>query len=138
VLTAAEIAAALGVAHLAMGWPPFMSAPTSSSRPGRPGSTPLIDSVYPHLTDDAGLREQAAFARSLGFFGKSAIHPGQLPILHEVFTPTTEEITWAREVIAAFDAAGGEALRQPSGEFVDLPVADRAHRLIHLAASARG
>ena len=52
------------------------------------GIEPPIDSVYPHLDDDAGLREQAEFARSLGFFGKSAIHPRQLPVLHEVFTPT--------------------------------------------------
>jgi citrate lyase beta subunit len=51
--------------------------------------------------------------------------------------PTAEEISWAREVIAAFDAAGGEALRLPSEAFVDLPVADRARRLLQLAAGAR-
>ena len=94
-------------------------------------------SPYGGRSPRGALGEQAAFARSLGFFGKSAIHPRQLPILHEVFTPTAEEISWAREVIAAFDAAGGEALRPPSGEFVDLPVADRAHRLLHLAGSTR-
>ncbi len=99
------------------------------------GIEPPIDSVYAQLDDEAGLREQAKFARSLGFFGKSAIHPRQLPVLHQVFTPTTQEIAWAREVLAAFDAAGGAALRLPSGEFVDLPVAERARRLLELAGS---
>jgi citrate lyase subunit beta / citryl-CoA lyase len=100
------------------------------------GLEPPIDSVYPRLDDDAGLREQAEFARSLGFFGKSAIHPRQLPILHEVFTPSQEEVAWAREVLAAFDAAEGGALRLPSGEFVDLPVAERARRVLQLAAGS--
>src|SRR6478609_9792401 len=68
------------------------------------GIEPPIDSVYPHLDDPDGLREQAEFARSLGFFGKSAIHPRQIDILHQVFTPTGSEISWAQEVVAAFDA----------------------------------
>ena len=77
------------------------------------GIEPPIDSVFPRLADDAELRSQAEFARSLGFFGKSAIHPRQLPVLHEVFTPSERELAWAREVLAAFDAAGGAALRLP-------------------------
>lgn len=149
VLAAAEIAAAPGVRHLAMGGVDLArdlhagsgnlqtlfvrSQLVVASRAA--GIQPPIDSVYAHLDDETGLREQAEFARSLGFFGKSAIHPRQLPVLHQVFTPTAEEITWAREVLAAFDAAGGAALQLPSGEFVDLPVADRAHRVLALADS---
>jgi citrate lyase subunit beta / citryl-CoA lyase len=98
------------------------------------GIDPPIDSVYGWLDDNDGLREQAEFARSLGFFGKSAIHPRQLPILHDVFTPTTEELGWAQTVLDAFHAAGGEAVKLPDGEFVDLPVADRARRLLELVA----
>jgi hypothetical protein len=48
------------------------------------------------LDDDAGLRTAAEAARSLGFFGKSAIHPRQLPVLHNVFTPSAGELQWAR------------------------------------------
>jgi citrate lyase subunit beta/citryl-CoA lyase len=96
-----------------------------------------IDSVYPHLDDDAGLREQAEFAHSLGFFGKSAIHPRQLQILHEVFTPSEDDLAWASEVVAAFERAEGAALRLPSGEFVDFPVAERARRLLELHAGLR-
>jgi citrate lyase subunit beta / citryl-CoA lyase len=93
-----------------------------------------VDSVYAHVADGGGLRAQCEFSRSLGFFGKSAIHPRQLPVLHSVFTPSEEEVAWAREVLAAFTAAGGAAARLASGEFVDRPVADRAHRLLAVAA----
>ncbi len=74
---------------------------------------------------------------SLGFFGKSAIHPRQLEILHDVFTPTGSEIDWAQSVLTAFEASGGEAFRLPGGEFVDLPVADRARRLLQIAGAER-
>ena len=82
------------------------------SRAARIG--PPIDSVYPRLADDDGLRAQAGLARSLGFFGKSAIHPRQLPVLHAVFTPTEQELAWAREVLAAFEAADGGAVAWPT------------------------
>ena len=149
VLAAAEIAAVPGVRHLAMGGVDLArdlgatsgnlqtlyvrSHLVIASRAA--GIEPPIDSVYAQLDDETGLREQAVFARSLGFFGKSAIHPRQLPVLHEVFTPTDQEAAWAREVLAAFDAAGGGAVQLPSGEFVDLPVADRARRLLQLATA---
>jgi citrate lyase subunit beta / citryl-CoA lyase len=149
VLAAAEIAAVPGVRHLAMGGVDLQNDLNAGngnlqtlyvrshlvvvSRAA--GLEPPIDSVWPRLDDEAGLREQAEFARSLGFFGKSAIHPRQLPTLHEVFTPSEREVGWAREVVAAFDAAGGAALRLPGGEFVDLPVARRARRLLELAAT---
>ena len=143
-LAAAEIAAAPGVAHLAMGGVDLQrdlgtdGSDTAAlyarshlvvcSRAARIG--PPIDSVYPRLADDDGLRAQAELARSLGFFGKSAIHPRQLPVLHAVFTPTEQELAWAREVLAAFEAADGGAVALPDGEFVDLPVARRAERLL--------
>jgi citrate lyase subunit beta/citryl-CoA lyase len=149
VLAAAEIAAAPGVRHLAMGGVDLQNDLNAGngnlqtlyvrshlvvvSRAA--GLEPPIDSVYPSLEDEAGLREQATFARSLGFFGKSAIHPRQLPVIHEVFTPSERELGWAREVVTAFEAAGGAALQLPGGEFVDLPVAQRARRLLELAAT---
>jgi citrate lyase subunit beta/citryl-CoA lyase len=101
------------------------------------GLEPPIDSVHARLDDDEGLREQAEFARSLGFFGKSAIHPRQLPTLHDVFTPGDDEVAWARDVVATFERAGGQALRLPTGEFVDLPVAERARRVLGLASTLR-
>ena len=100
---------------------------TAARGAGKPSPS---DGVYPMLQDDAGLRREAEAARRLGFFGKSAIHPRQVPIIHEVFAATAEELEWARRVIAAFDAAGGAATRTPDGEFVDMPVAERARRIL--------
>lgn len=148
VLAAQEIAMAPGVRYIAMGGVDLQRDLNTSGGNLQTlyarshlvlacraaGIEPPIDSVYPHLDDPDGLREQAQFARSLGFFGKSAIHPRQLDILHEVFTPTTNEIDWANEVLTAFEASGGEALQLPGGEFVDRPVADRARRLLQIAA----
>ena len=147
VLAAHEIAAVPGVRFLAMGGVDLQRDLNTSggnlqtlyarsylvlaSRAA--GIEPPIDSVFPLLDDTAGLRDQAQFARSLGFFGKSAIHPRQLDILHEIFTPTAAEIEWAQSVLAGFEATGGGGFALPSGEFVDLPVADRARRLLEIA-----
>jgi citrate lyase subunit beta/citryl-CoA lyase len=97
------------------------------------GLEPPIDSVYARLDDEAALRTETEFARSLGFFGKSAIHPRQLPILHDVFTPSADELEWAHTVLDSFARASGQAVKLPDGEFVDLPVADRARRVLELA-----
>src|SRR6266542_1661215 len=89
VLAAAEIASVPGVRHLAIGGVDLQrdlncgtgNLPTLYARSQlvlasrAAGIAPPIDSVYPYLEDELGLREQTQFARSLGFFGKSAIHP---------------------------------------------------------------
>ena len=150
-LAAPEIATVRGVRHLSMGGVDLRrdlgaddgnlqtlyarSHIVVASRAA--GLGPPIDSVYPRLDDGQGLRQQAAFARSLGFFGKSAIHPRQLEVIHDVFTPSEQELTWAQAVLDAFAAADGNAVKLPDGEFVDLPVADRARHLLELAGRRR-
>jgi citrate lyase subunit beta/citryl-CoA lyase len=94
------------------------------------GKPPPSDGVYPFLNDDDGLRKQAEAARRLGFFGKSAIHPRQVPIIQATFAPTSEEVAWAKRIMSAFEESGGAATRTADGEFVDLPVAERARRLL--------
>jgi citrate lyase subunit beta/citryl-CoA lyase len=147
VLAAPEIAAVPMVRHLAIGGVDLRrdlncgpgELPTLYARSHlvlasrAAGIAPPIDSVYPHLDDGPGLRRETQFARSLGFFGKSAIHPRQLPTIHEIFTPSEDELRWARNVLTAFEDANGAALQLPDGEFVDRPVADRAQRLLELA-----
>jgi citrate lyase subunit beta / citryl-CoA lyase len=148
VLAASQIASTPGVRYLAMGGVDLqrdlnVGSDNQATLYARShlvlaaraaGLPPPIDSVYPRLDDPDGLRNQTEFARSLGFFGKSAIHPQQLDIIHQAFTPTARELDWAHEVVTAFESAGGEALRLPSGEFVDLPVADRARDLLRAAS----
>ena len=87
------------------------------------------DGIHPLLDDDDGLRRECEAARRLGFFGKSAIHPRQVPVINDAFTPTQAELAWAERVLAAFEASGGAATRLEDGEFVDLPVAERARLL---------
>ncbi|TAM60103.1 CoA ester lyase [bacterium] len=97
------------------------------------GIAPPCDGAYTRIADEDGLRREAAFARSLGFFGKSAIHPRQLAVIHEAFTPSPAQVAWAQRVLAAFDAAGGAAARTQDGEMVDVPVAERARQVLRFA-----
>ena len=144
ILGAQEIASVPGVRHLSLGGVDLRrdlgagegGLPTLYARSHlvavsrATGLEPPIDSVYARLDDEAGLRAETELARSLGFFGKSAIHPRQLPIVHDVFTPSDDELEWARTVLDAFERAGGAATKLPDGEFIDLPVADRARSML--------
>jgi citrate lyase subunit beta/citryl-CoA lyase len=85
--------------------------------------------VHTLINDDDGLRKAVA-ARRLGFFGKSAIHPRQVHIINEVFTPPPQEVGWANRVLSAFETSGGAATKLPDGEFVDTAVAERARQLL--------
>lgn len=96
------------------------------------------DGVHPQLDDDEGLRKEAEAAKRLGFFGKSAIHPRQVPIIHDVFTPTPDELAWAKQVLRAFEQSGGAATKTASGEFVDKPVAERAKQLLRSGQERAG
>ena len=69
------------------------------------GGVAPIDAVFTNFRDLDGLRDEAIAARRDGFSAKMAIHPAQVPIINEVFTPTPEAIARARAIIAAFDAA---------------------------------
>ena len=62
----------------------------------------IVDGVFMNLKDTQMLREECLIARELGFVGKMAIHPTQVDVMHEVFSPSAEEIEYARGLIAAF------------------------------------
>lgn len=86
--------------------------------------------MYTRLDDLEGLRRESEAVRRLGYFGKSAIHPSQVPVINDVFQPSASELSWARRVVEAFQRAGGAAIRLDDGEFVDAPVAERARRIL--------
>jgi citrate lyase subunit beta/citryl-CoA lyase len=88
------------------------------------------DGVYKRIGDVEGLSRAAEAARRLGYFGKSAIHPSQVPIINHVFQATAAELRWARRVLDAFDLSGGAATQLDDGEFVDVPVAQRARQIL--------
>ena len=91
---------------------------------------PVIDSprIY-DLDDEDAHRGECRRARALGIVGKSAIHPKQLAVIHEIFTPGAEEIRRARAVVSAYEAQhGGVALLE--GRLVERPTYEAARRVL--------
>jgi citrate lyase subunit beta/citryl-CoA lyase len=89
-----------------------------------------IDSVFPAFGDLEGLRRECEEARRDGFTGKMAIHPAQVPIINEVFSPTEAAITAAHAVVDAFAAAPSAGVINLKGEMLDRPHLTRAERLL--------
>ncbi|MEX2572227.1 MAG: CoA ester lyase [Gemmatimonadota bacterium] len=81
--------------------------------------------------DDAERAESVAVAR-LGFAGKAAIHPRQIPLINEAFTPTTEEVAQARRIVEAYEQHGG-AMVLLDGSLVERPVVRSAQRTLAIA-----
>lgn len=98
---------------------------------GRP-----VDSVWPRLDDEAGLRADCRAAKTLGFATKFALAPAQVEVINEELAPTAEEVRAAQELLSAFSAAeteGRAAIRLPNGEFVDYAFLQRARETVEVA-----
>jgi (S)-citramalyl-CoA lyase len=92
----------------------------------------VIDVPYLDLDDPDGMRREAELVRDLGFSGKGSIHPKQIGILNEVFTPDEASIAHARRIIQAFkDADTG--LVVVDGKLIEKPVLRDMHRIIAIA-----
>lgn len=93
-----------------------------------------VDTVFIDLADDAHFEQSVHTALTFGFQGKLCIHPKQVPIVNDVFTPTNEELEQARAIIAAFEEAeaAGSASIQVNGYFVDYPIVEKAQRVVQL------
>ena len=78
-----------------------------------------IDGPYLEIRDDAGLRRRARHARTLGFDGKWAVHPGQVAIISETFTPAPDEIERAQAILDALERAEGRGAVELDGEMLD-------------------
>ena len=92
----------------------------------------VIDVPYLDLGDLKGMKEEAIKAKDLGFCGKGSIHPKQIPILNEVFTPSKEEIIEARETIDAFEEAK-TGLVVINGKLIEKPVLREMQRILSIA-----
>ncbi len=91
-----------------------------------------IDMVFIDFNDAAGLEQECMRGRQLGFAGKQVIHPKQIEIVNRCFTPSAEEITWARRVMDAFRASqhAGRGAFALDGKMIDLPVVRQAERIL--------
>jgi citrate lyase subunit beta/citryl-CoA lyase len=99
-----------------------------------------VDAVWTHLSDMVGLETDAGHARALGFRGKMAIHPDQIPVINHVFSPSAEEIEAARRLVEASrePLERGEGAFRIDGRMVDAPIIKRAERILELARILRG
>jgi len=99
-----------------------------------------IDAPFPAYQDPDGYRRSAVQASLLGFDGKWAIHPGQVPIANEVFSPTPAEIAEAREAMDVYrrsEAEGVGAIGR-DGKLVDAAHMRLAANVLHKASLAAG
>jgi citrate lyase subunit beta / citryl-CoA lyase len=92
-----------------------------------------LDGITAALDDAEKLKRDVERARRLGFGGKLCIHPKQVEAVNRGFLPSEKDVEWARQVVAAAEAAGGGAVRM-GAEMVDAPVVARAQQILRLAA----
>ncbi|MFT4096346.1 MAG: CoA ester lyase [Rhodoblastus sp.] len=89
-----------------------------------------IDTVYPNFRDETGFRRECIEARRDGFTGKMAIHPAQVPIINEIFTPPAAEIERARKIVQVFADNPTAGVIGLDGEMLDKPHLERAKKLL--------
>jgi citrate lyase subunit beta/citryl-CoA lyase len=104
----------------------------------RAAGVDALDTVYVDFEDESGLRADTVAARDLGYDGKLAIHPAQVPVINDAFTPDPERVAWAERVLAARDAAraDGRSVFEVDGEMVDPPLVAQAERVLERARAA--
>lgn len=101
------------------------------------GLAPPLMSVYADVADEVGLAESCAAGRSLGFLGRTAVHPRQLPVIEAAFAPTGAEISRAAEILARVGSAAAEGVGTvvlEDGTFLDAAMVAGARRTLALAA----
>jgi citrate lyase subunit beta/citryl-CoA lyase len=93
---------------------------------------PPMDGVTIALTDTDRLTSDAEHAANFGFTGKLCLHPRQVPVVNAAFSPTAEEVRWAREIVAA---SGNGSVTARDGQVVGKPIVDRARRMLAQSSS---
>jgi citrate lyase subunit beta/citryl-CoA lyase len=99
------------------------------------GKAPPMMAVFTDIGDLAGLATDTRRGRAMGFVGRTAIHPSQVPVIAAAFAPSSAELAWANEVLAA--TAGGGVTTLASGEMVDPAMRRRAESIVELGRRAR-
>lgn len=109
---------------------PYRLARTLCLAGAAAAGVPAIDTVYVDFRNDAGLRRECEEARRDGFAAKMAIHPAQVAVINDVFTPTPDAIVHAQSIVAAFEAQPGAGVVGIGGKMYDRPHLVRAKVLL--------
>jgi (S)-citramalyl-CoA lyase len=125
----ADFSASIGTS---MDWEPLFYARSKMVAKAKLNHGGLLDVPFLDTKDDAGLRAECERVKALGFLGKACIHPTQVAIVNEVFSPSASDIVWARRVIDAGEASEGNATLL-DGKLLDAPVFLRAMRILSQA-----
>ncbi|SHF68028.1 citrate lyase subunit beta / citryl-CoA lyase [Loktanella atrilutea] len=110
--------------------PPFATAQTLALLAAKAAGVSAVDGPFTTVGDDAGLARASRAAFVMGFDGKLAIHPGQVPVIHDAFTPTAAAVDHANRVVAAMAESGVATL---NGQMLDQPHLDQARKILRLA-----
>lgn len=108
----------------------FLMARTVNLMASVAAGVTAYDTVYPDIKNVEGLRAEAQVARRMGYGGKIAIHPDQVAVIHEVFTPSASEIDWAKRVVATFESNPNAGVLTMDGKMLDKPHLVLARRLL--------
>ncbi len=111
--------------------PPFALARTLALLAAKDAGVAAIDGPFTGIGDTAGLQKVAAEAFTMGFDGKLAIHPAQVPIINAAFSPSPSQIDHAKRVIAAMSGSG---VAQLDGQMLDQPHLVQAQKILRLQA----
>ena len=99
---------------------------------------PAIETIQADFRDTEGLKSRAEIVRRLGFRGMLAIHPAQVEVINEAFTPSAEDIAEAEEIVAIFAANPGAGTIGWKGGMLDRPHLSRAQQLLAQVGKASG
>ncbi|HEU5288451.1 MAG TPA: aldolase/citrate lyase family protein, partial [Candidatus Limnocylindria bacterium] len=96
-----------------------------------------FDGIWADFRDEKGLRDDAMRGRRLGFSGRQCIHPDQIAVVNEIFSPAPDEVAHARRVVAAYEdgVAKGLGAVALDGEMLDPPIVERARRVLRMTRS---
>lgn len=132
-----DLTADMGVRKTKEGWELF-SARTQVALAAHAAGIDCFDTVWADVNDNEGLLEETRKVVGLGFTGKAAIHPGQIPWIHRAFVPEAGEVRKACRVVEAAEAAEreGKGVVAVDGKMVDVPVVKRARHILDMARLA--
>lgn len=126
---AIDLAADLGCA---VEWEALLHARSRVVLAAGAAGVSALDSPWMDVPAVAALAGESRRARRLGFAGKAAIHPSQVPVIQQAFSPSAEEVAWARKVVAAYERQQGGVLLV-DGRLVERPVVRSARRNLLIA-----